>query len=186
MQSNKPFWKMLLFKDPYLDLIHQYIETDRCVIVPFSTDGIVDIKDLNKEFNKANKNLWITSALRDMEDESEFVKMKIISMGNNEIFENFIIQKESWELIGCIWLNTPEEESVRIVLWIRDSEEGKWYGTEVYEAMLNWARTNTAYTFLIHTVHKENERSGRLALKYGGILQKRKTDEWYLVFHVPL
>lgn len=86
---------MLLFKDPYLDLIHQYIETDRCVIVPFSTDGIVDIKDLNKEFNKANKNLWITSALRDMEDESEFVKMKIISMGNNEIFENFIIQKES-------------------------------------------------------------------------------------------
>jgi hypothetical protein len=33
--------------------------------------------------------------------------------------------------------------------------------------MLNWVRTNTDYTFLRHSVHVQNERSGRLALKYG-------------------
>lgn len=91
---------MLLLKNPYLDLIHQYIETERCVIVPFSTDGIVDIKDHNREFNLANKNLWISKNLRDMGDEMEFIKTRMISMGNNEVFENFVLQKESGELIG--------------------------------------------------------------------------------------
>lgn len=182
----QPDSKMLLLKNPYLDLIHQYIETERCVIVPFSTDGIVDIKDHNREFNLANKNLWISKNLRDMDDEMAFVKTRMISMGNNEVFENFVLQKESGELIGWIGLNTPEEDSVRIVLWVRDSEEWRGYGTEVYEAMLDWVRTNTDYKFLIHTVHMQNERSGRLALKYGGILQKRKTDEGHLVFHIPL
>jgi hypothetical protein len=114
---------MLLLKDPYLDLIHQYIETERCVIVPFSTDGIVDIKELTREFCKANKNYWISKTLPDYEEELELVKTIIIAMGNNEVFENFIIHKDSGELVGAICLNAPEEDSANIVLWIRDSEE---------------------------------------------------------------
>lgn len=177
---------MLLLKDPYLELLHQYIETDRCIIVPYSTDGIVNLKDLNREFNKVNKKLWITDSLRDPVDEIEYIKTKIISMGNGEVFENFIIHKETWELLWCIWLNTPEDESVRIVQWIRKSEIGKWYHTETYEAILNWARKNTDYTYLIHTSHKDNEASGLFALKFGGIFQSRKTSEGYFTFHIPL
>ncbi len=177
---------MLLLKNPYLDLIHQYIETERCIIVPFSTNGLIDIKEYYREFNKANKDGWLTDVEIDPYDELEITKKNIITMGNNERFDNFILNKETGDLLGGISLNTPEEESVNIVLWICDDEEWKWYGTEVYEAMLTWCRANTAYDFLIHTVHVQNERTGRLILKYKGKLQNWRTSQWYLIFHIPL
>ena len=64
---------MPFLSHPHLDLTTSRIETARCMIVPFSTDGLVDIRELQEEFCKANKNLCIAPVLPSYEEEMEFV-----------------------------------------------------------------------------------------------------------------
>jgi hypothetical protein len=50
---------MSFLRNIHLDLTTSRIETDRCVLVPYSLDGRVDIRELQEEFCLANKNLWV-------------------------------------------------------------------------------------------------------------------------------
>lgn len=116
---------MFFLKDPYLDLMHQYIETDRCIVVPFSLGSVVDISEYTREFCKANKDLWINKELPTFDEEIDYIKKVMKSMGNSERFENFIIQKDTGELIGAVGLDHPDKYSVELSLWIRHSKEPK-------------------------------------------------------------
>lgn len=79
--------------NPHLDLTTQIIETPRCVIIPFSTDGRVDIRELAEEFCKANKDFFVSPFLPTYEQELEFVGMQEMAIQNREVFENFILEK---------------------------------------------------------------------------------------------
>ena len=177
---------MIQLKNPYLDLAYQYIETQRCIVVPFSLDSIVDIKEFAWELNKANKNSWIDTKHFNYKETIVFVKSILISMGNAEEFYNFIIDRETGKFLWAIFLTDTHSDYSSIHLWIREDEEWKWYGTEAFLAMLDWVRENTYYTYLKYRVHPDDEISGRLVLKYGGKLQPGKTPEWYLMFHITL
>ena len=61
---------MTFLLNPHLDLTTSRIETLRCVLVPFSTDGRVDIHELQREFAKANKNLYVVPIIRTMKKSS--------------------------------------------------------------------------------------------------------------------
>lgn len=84
---------MSFLRNPHLDLTLQKIETPRCLIVPFSTDGRVDIHELTREFCLANKNLWVAPILPSYEEELEFVMGCIEQMKRGEVFENYILEK---------------------------------------------------------------------------------------------
>lgn len=71
---------MTFLLNPHLDLTTQIIETPRCLIVPFSTDGRVDIRELTEEFCKANKDLLVSPFLPTYEQELDFVEQSILSM----------------------------------------------------------------------------------------------------------
>ena len=116
---------MPFLRNPHLDLTTSRIETARCVIVPFSTDGRVDIRELGEEFCKANKNLYVSPFLPNYEEEMEFVTKMIELIVQREVFENVIIEKDTNKLIGAIALNSPEENTMNIGLWIREGEQEK-------------------------------------------------------------
>lgn len=177
---------MSFLRNPHLDLTTSRIETTRCMIVPFSTDGLVDIRELQEEFCKANKNLCIAPVLPSYEEEMEFVTNMTELVSRWEVFENFILEKWTNRLIGAIALNTPEEHRMNIWLWIRESDQGKWYGTETYTAMIDWAREHTVYDHLKHSLTPENMWSRKLAERFGGILQTEKTDRGHDIYHIPL
>lgn len=177
---------MSFLRNPDLDLTTSRIETLRCFLIPFSLDGRVDICELQEEFCKANKNLWISPVLPSYEEEVIWLTWVEEKMRNRELFENFILEKDTGRFIGCIWVNRPEEQRMNIWLWIRESEQGKWYGSEVYTAMLIWARENTRYQYLKHSLNPENIWSRKLAEKFGGILQEEKTDRGHDVYHIPI
>ena len=65
---------MTFLRNTCLDLTTSRIETARCVLVPFSTDGRVDIHELQVEFSKANKNLYVVPTLPTYEEELEYVR----------------------------------------------------------------------------------------------------------------
>lgn len=100
--------------NPHLDLTTQIIETPRCVIIPFSTDGRVDIRELAEEFCKANKDFFVSPFLPTYEQELEFVGMQEMAIQNREVFENFILEKDTGRLIGCVGLRSPEEHRMNI------------------------------------------------------------------------
>ena len=85
--------------NPHLDLTTSRIETARCVIVPFSLDGRVDIHELAEEFCLANKDLWVSEFLPNYEEEMVFVTGAIEQIERRELFENFILEKETGKLI---------------------------------------------------------------------------------------
>jgi hypothetical protein len=60
-------------KNPHLDLTTLRIETDRCIIVPFSSDGRVDIRELWEEFCKVNIDYAVGPIYPTYEQEIEFV-----------------------------------------------------------------------------------------------------------------
>ena len=86
---------MTFLKNLYLDLTASRIETLRCVLVPFSTDGRVDIHELQVEFSKANKDLYVAPKIPSYEEELEFVRNTEARIEKGEEFENFILDKNT-------------------------------------------------------------------------------------------
>ena len=107
---------MAFLINPHLDLTTSRIETERCILVPFSTDGRVDIHELAIEFCLANKDLYVSPFLPTYEQELEFIKIQEAAIKNGEIFENFILERVTGRLIGCVGLNTPEQD--RMNIWL--------------------------------------------------------------------
>ena len=177
---------MSFLSNPHLDLTTSRIETERCILVPFSTDGRVDIRELQLEFCKANKDLYVWPHLPNYAEEMMFVEEVMRDMANGETFENFILDKWTNRLIGCAGLNRAEEHRMNIWIWIRVDEHGKWYATEAYTAIIQWARENTIYAYLKHSLDPRNIASRKLALKFGGILQDETNEKWDEFYHIPL
>jgi hypothetical protein len=92
---------MFFLRTPHLNLATSCIETSRCVLVPFSTDGRVDIRELHEEFCRANKNLYIAPHLPTYEEEAEWLADMEKKIQARELFENFILEKDSHRLLGA-------------------------------------------------------------------------------------
>ncbi len=86
---------MNFLRNSHLDLTTSRIETTRCLIIPFSLDGRVDIRELQEEFCKANKNLWVSPFLPSYEEEVVWLTRVEEEMRNRELFENFILEKDT-------------------------------------------------------------------------------------------
>ncbi len=177
---------MSFLTNPHLDLTSSRIETDRCILVPFLTDGRVNIRELQEEFCKANKNLYVSQSLPTYEEEIAYVKKSEEKIAQGEEFENFILQKWTNKLLGCAGFRILETGELNIGIWIREDEQGKWYASEAYSVLIDWAWKNTDYTFLKHSLNPENIWSRKLAEKFGGILQDEKTELGHDVYHIPL
>ena len=169
-----------------INLASESIHTERCILVPFSLDVWVDMEELTREFCKANKDLFISPFLPTVTEEIEYIQNAANAIIQNEVFENFILDKQTHSLIGSIGLRTPEEHRMNIGLWIRESEHWKWYATETYAALIEWSQRNTRYKYLKHSLDPRNVASRKLALKFGGVLQDETNEKWDEIYHIPL
>lgn len=185
-EVSKKWINMSFLKNPHLDLTTVHIETERCVLVPFSTDGRVDIRELTDEFCKANKDFFVSPFLPNYEQEVEFLQKVMQDIEDKKVLELFVLEKDTNRFIGCVGLNRMEEYRMNIGLWIRTDEHGKWYATEVYAALLDWARENVRYTYLKHALDPKNTASRKLALKFGGIFQDETDKYGSEIYHIPL
>ncbi|MFZ2255390.1 MAG: hypothetical protein WAW59_04685 [Patescibacteria group bacterium] len=64
---------MSFLSSPHLDLTTIRIETERCVLVPFTLDGTIDIHELTDEFCRANQDLYVSPFLPTYEQEVEYL-----------------------------------------------------------------------------------------------------------------
>lgn len=177
---------MSFLRNSNLDLTISRIETDRCILIPFSIDGRVDIRELADEFCRANKDLYVSPFLPTYEQELEFVRASDEKIASGEEFENFILDKRNNALIGAAGLRLLKSGEVNIGIWIRESEQGKLYASEVYGALILWAKENLAHDYLVHSLNPENTGSRKLAEKFGGVYQTEKTESGNDIYHILL
>jgi hypothetical protein len=71
---------MSFLRNPHLDLTTIHIETPRCVLVPFSIDGRVDIRELQEEFCRMNQDYSVSQFLPTYEEELKFVEESVDAM----------------------------------------------------------------------------------------------------------
>lgn len=172
-------------KNPETDLENIIIETPRCIIEPFRMEWI-DFEDLTQAFCWANENLYISPNLPTSEEEREFIISTIENRRNSKAFECFIFDKVSNILLGSVWISDLDTQEPNLGLWIRKEQHGKWYGTEVYTAMLEWVKKETSFTFFKHAVNPENTASIKLALKFNGKLQDAITERGHLKYYISV
>lgn len=92
---------MSFLLNPHLDLTMLRIETPRCILVPFVLDGNVDIRELATEFCRANQELYVSPFLPTYEEEVTFLEHTIEEMKHGNLFENFVLDKDTNALIGA-------------------------------------------------------------------------------------
>lgn len=176
----------MFLKNPHLDLTTSRIETERCVLVPFSTDGRVDIRELQEEFCRANKDHYVSPILPTYEQELEYIRACEDKIARGEEFENFVLDKRHNTLVGAGGLRLLESGEVNIGIWIREERQSEGIATEIYDALIVWAKENLAHDYLIHSLNPENTPSRKLAEKFGGILQTEKTERGHDIYYIPL
>ena len=71
---------MSFLRNPHLDLTSIRIETPRCVLVPFSLDGRVDIREFTDEFCRANRDYRVAPVLPTYEEEYVYLNDVISQM----------------------------------------------------------------------------------------------------------
>ena len=84
---------MSFLKNPHLDLTLSRIETLRYILLPFSSDGRVDIHELHEQYSQANKELYISPHLPTYEEEVVWLQDMEQKIERRELFENFILEK---------------------------------------------------------------------------------------------
>jgi len=170
--------------NPEIDLESLIIDTPRTTIEPFRIEWI-DFEDLTKAFCEANENLYISPFLPSVEEERDFIASTIENRQNNKALECYVFNAISKELIGSVGISDLDTPEPNLWLWIRKEYHGKWYGTEVYAAMLNWVKKETNFSFFKHTVNPKNIPSIRLAEKFNGKIQGALTKKGELKYYIP-
>lgn len=168
-----------------ISLSNSRIETDRCILVPFSTDWRVDIRELQEEFCRANK-AFLVRMPPTYEQELEYMRRSEEKIARGEEFENFILEKRTNKLIGCGGLSILQTGEPNIGIWIRENEQWKWYASEIYDALIAWAKENLSHDYLIHSLNPANTGSRKLAEKFDGILQDERTKDGDDVYRILL
>ncbi|MDD2917070.1 MAG: GNAT family N-acetyltransferase [Candidatus Gracilibacteria bacterium] len=172
-------------KNPEMDIETVVIETPRCTIEPFRIEGI-DFTDLTGAFCGANEHLYISPYLPTVEQEYEYMHSVIENRKSGKAFECFIFDKVTGTLMGSVGISDLDTEEPNLGLWIRKEYHRKGYGTEVYAAMLDWARKETNFSFFKHAVDPENTASIKLAEKFHGKLQEVMTERGHLKYYIYL
>lgn len=96
----------------------------------------------------------------------EYIRRSRIEITNGTALVLVILKKDTDEFMGSCGLSDINEESVEIGLWLKISEQGKGYGSEVTQSLINIAQTEINTKSILYAVEKGNKASELLPLKF--------------------
>jgi [ribosomal protein S5]-alanine N-acetyltransferase len=128
----------------------------------------------------------VSPELPTYEQELLFVKNSEAKIRWGEEFENFILEKTTNRLLWAWGFRVLKSMELNIGIWLSPDDQGKWYATEVYSTLMAWARENTNYDYIRHSLNPKNTGSRKLAEKFGWVLQDTKTERGHDIYHIPL
>ncbi|MEK6494118.1 GNAT family N-acetyltransferase [Myroides odoratimimus] len=97
----------------------------------------------------------------------EYIRRSRIEIANGTALVLVVLNKETNEFIGSCGLSDINDESVEIGLWIKASEQGKGYGAEVTEKLIEITKSEINTSSILYAVEKGNEASVSIPSKFG-------------------
>ena len=110
----------------------------------------------------------------------EYITNSIWEMINKTELVVCFIDKNAWEWLGNSGLHNIQTNSPEIWIRLKAWVHGKWYAQEWLIALINWAKDNLDYDYIIYPVDENNLPSRKLAEKLWGQLQG-----WVTAMRVP-
>lgn len=101
------------------------------------------------------------------EDTYGFVAYSLGQLEKEKDITLLATDKETGEFIGCCGIHDICEESISIGLWLKESANGKGYGTELVKALEQFVFDHLAVDYLIYNVERNNAGSINIAEKLG-------------------
>jgi len=144
------------------------IISDRVRLVPLSAQYSSVIF---KEFTDEITRYMVPVTPSNIGEIDEFIHSSIKSMDSNVDLIFVILRIKSNEFLGVCGLHgksTPDEPVLGI--WLKKDAHGNHYGVESIKLLVEWARKNLIFRFLVYPCDKDNIPSRLIAEKLNGVI----------------
>ncbi|MBD2294503.1 GNAT family N-acetyltransferase [Anabaena sphaerica FACHB-251] len=148
-----------------MESLHLAIFTNRLLLQPIS---LKYKEDIFKEFTAEIATYLYAAPPREIEGTEFFIKQSLQEMEKGENITVVVLKKDSQEFLGCSGIYKVNSKYPQTGIWLKKSAFGQGYGTEVIQALKEWADANLDYEYLRYPVDQENIPSRRIAEKLGG------------------
>lgn len=97
----------------------------------------------------------------------EYIRRSRIEIANGTALVLVILDKATNEFMGSCGLSDINEDSVEIGLWLKASAQGKGYGTEVTQKLIDITKQEINTKSILYAVEKGNDASVVIPAKFG-------------------
>lgn len=143
------------------------IFAERVTLKPVSS---VYEAELFRELTEEVARYLVFQPTGDIDDTRDFISQSREEMGNGTALKMVILDRITGSFLGYVNLRLIDTREPKIGIWIAKSEQGKGYGKQAVQALMEWADGNLVYDFLRYPVASENIPSQRLAESLGGVI----------------
>ncbi|WP_160138837.1 GNAT family N-acetyltransferase [Chryseobacterium sp. c4a] len=128
-------------KELYIDDILEHFTKDVTQYMPFNPEG--DRKDIVNFVSESERGL------------SQNTDLVMVVLDSTETF------------IGCCGIHDITEESIELGLWLKESSQGKGFGTEIITALIKFLEKNFTFKYILYPVDENNIASKKIPEKLG-------------------
>lgn len=97
----------------------------------------------------------------------EYIRRSRIEIANGTALVLIVLDKETNEFMGSCGLSDINAETVEIGLWLKTTAQGKGYGTEITQKLIEITRQEINTQSILYAVEKGNEASIVMPTKFG-------------------
>lgn len=105
-----------------------------------------------------------------------FVKEAIKNIKDGKELVLIILDKNTEEFIGTLGLHNINTKVPEIGIWTKKSAHGNGYGLEAVSAVIDFARNNIEFDYIIYPVDKRNVASCRIPQQHNGIVHEERLE----------
>lgn len=125
-------------------------------------------EDIFKSFNKDITTYMYPKPADTIDETISFINSSIESLNEGTDLQLVILNRETNEFLGCSGLHNIDGKEPELGIWIKKEAHHNGYGIEAMSAMLEWARENIDFEYIIYPVDKRNYASKRIPESFNG------------------
>lgn len=147
-----------MFKYP-IDRENFKIETQKSIFSPITTQYA---QDIFIEFDEEITKYMYPIPAKEINETLDWINH---SIEKNLAWKNIqlvILDKNTKEFIGCVWLHEPETNTPELWIWIKKSAHWKKYWFEAVKSLKERADENIIFEYLIYPVDHRNISSCKI------------------------
>jgi len=144
------------------------IESERLKLIPTSEKFA---QEIFKEFTEKITTFMHPKAPETINDIINFIKTSLEKMKKGEELQVVILDKITNEFLGHGGVSKLNTDTPEPGIWIKKGAHGHKYGREAVTALVEWAKKNLKYKYIMYPVDRKNIPSRKIAESLGGVIE---------------